>query len=142
MTARNRNHHNHDGAPTPAHVLVVEDDASIARLLDRLLSRAGYVALHAGTGPEALRLARQRRPAVITLDLMLPGMSGEETLAALKADAATRAIPVVVISIHGDDADLGNLPIVATLRKPIDSGAMLRAIADAVRGRRASNDAS
>jgi CheY-like chemotaxis protein len=117
-------------------VLVVEDERSIARLLDRILSRAGYAVLLAQTGQEALALAIERQPDVITLDLILPGLSGEETLAALKAEKRTRAIPVIVISIRGDEPPETPLPVHASLRKPLDRDAVLRAIASAVSSRR------
>lgn len=117
-------------------VLVVEDERSIARLLDRILSRAGYAVVLARTGHEALALAAQRQPDVVTLDLILPGLSGEETLAALKADERTRAIPVIVISIRGDEPPEVPLPVYASLRKPLDRDAVLDAIAGALRSRR------
>jgi CheY-like chemotaxis protein len=120
-------------------VLVVEDERSIARLLDRILSRAGYAVLLAQTGQEALALAIERQPDVITLDLILPGLSGEETLAALKADERTRAIPVIVISIRGDEPPDVPLPVYASLRKPLDRDAVLHAIASAVSSRRDVN---
>jgi DNA-binding response OmpR family regulator len=116
-------------------VLVVEDERSIARLLERILARAGYAVLLAQTGHEALALAVERQPDVVTLDLILPGLSGEETLAALKADERTRAIPVIVISIRGDEPPAVRLPVYASLRKPLDQNAVLDAIAGAVRSR-------
>jgi CheY-like chemotaxis protein len=126
--------HNRENRPL-ALVLVVEDERSIARLLDRILSRAGYAVVLAQTGQEALALAIERQPDVITLDLILPGLSGEETLAALKADERTGAIPVIVISIRGDEPPEVPLPVYASLRKPLDHDAVLDAIAGAVRSR-------
>jgi DNA-binding response OmpR family regulator len=116
-------------------VLVIEDERSIARLLDRILTRAGYAVLLAQTGAEALALAIERQPDVITLDLILPGLSGEQTLAALKANERTRAIPVIVISIRGDEPPEVPLPVYASLRKPLDHDAVLDAIAGALRNR-------
>ena len=124
------------GTQARALVLVVEDDPSISKLLERVLARAGYETLLAHTGDAALALARERQPDVITLDLILPGRSGEETLAALKADPSTRDIPVIVISIRGDEPAATPLPIFASLRKPLDRDAVLDAIARAVQSRR------
>jgi CheY-like chemotaxis protein len=120
-------------------ILVVEDERSIAKLLDRILSRAGYAVLLAQSGHEALKLAVERQPDVITLDLILPGLSGEETLAALKADERTRAIPVIVISIRGDEPPDAPLPVYASLRKPLDHDAVLDAIAGAARSRQSDS---
>jgi DNA-binding response OmpR family regulator len=118
-------------------VLVVEDDPSIAKLLERVVTRAGYEALLAKSGDVALTLASARQPDVITLDLILPGRSGEETLAALKADQRTAAIPVIVISIRGDELPASRLPVYASLRKPLDHAAVVHAIEGAIRSREA-----
>ena len=114
-------------------VLVVEDEPAIARLLDHILERGGYDVLLANSGDEALTLAAARRPDVLTLDLVLPGLSGQDTLVALKSAEATRAIPVVVISIHGDESTEPPLPVYASLRKPLDRAAVLAAVDGALR---------
>jgi len=87
-------------------VLVVEDDAHAYELISMALASAGYLSVRARHGEEALRLARESRPIAITLDLVLPGVDGWEVLKTLKADAATRDIPVVIIS-RVDERDLG-----------------------------------
>ncbi|HSY49883.1 MAG TPA: response regulator [Thermoanaerobaculia bacterium] len=87
-------------------VLVVEDDAHAYELISTALSSAGYVSVRARHGDEAIRLARETRPIAITLDLVLPGVDGWEVLKTLKSDAATRDIPVVIIS-RVDERDLG-----------------------------------
>src|SRR4051794_22814421 len=79
-------------------VLVVEDDAHAYELISMALASAGYLSVRARHGEEALRLAREARPIAITLDLVLPGVDGWEVLKTLKSDAATRDIPVVIIS--------------------------------------------
>ncbi len=89
------------GAPLPSGrlVLVAEDDEEFARALTADLAAAGYRTLRARDGDEALRLARGERPDAITLDLVLPGRDGWEALQALKADPATAAIPVIIVSL-------------------------------------------
>ena len=87
-------------------VLVVEDDAHAYDLIATALNSAGYLSVRARHGDEAIRLAREARPIAVTLDLVLPGVDGWEVLKTLKSDAATRDIPVVIIS-RVDERDLG-----------------------------------
>src|SRR5438876_696066 len=93
----------HGSAPL---VLVVEDDPAAAELLTRQLIGAGYRTEIARTGSEAIAKARELHPAAITLDIILPEVDGWEVMTQLKSDAATSAIPVVVVSIV-DNAELG-----------------------------------
>ncbi|HEX6161138.1 MAG TPA: response regulator, partial [Thermoanaerobaculia bacterium] len=90
----------------PDRVLVIEDDANAYELIAAALGAAGYTAVRARHGEEALRLARESRPLAVTLDLVLPGVDGWEVLKRLKSDAATRDLPVVIISMV-DNRDLG-----------------------------------
>jgi two-component system phosphate regulon response regulator PhoB len=83
-------------------VLVVEDEADVVDLLRYNLSRAGFEVLIAMSGDQGLNLARERRPDVIVLDLMLPGLSGHEVCRALKSDANTDGIPVVMLTAKGE----------------------------------------
>jgi signal transduction histidine kinase/CheY-like chemotaxis protein len=80
-------------------VLVVEDDAQAFDLIASALSSAGYLAIRARHGEEAIRLARETHPIAVTLDLVLPGLDGWEVLKRLKSDDFTREIPVVIISM-------------------------------------------
>ncbi|HEX2123615.1 MAG TPA: response regulator [Thermoanaerobaculia bacterium] len=89
-----------------ARVLVVEDDANAYDLIASALGSAGYLSIRARHGEEALKLARESRPAAVTLDLVLPGVDGWEVLKRLKNDSETRQIPVVIISMI-DNRDLG-----------------------------------
>ena len=89
-----------------ARVLVVEDDPNAYELIASALGSAGYFSIRARHGEEALRIARESRPAAITLDLVLPGLDGWEVLKQLKSDADLRHIPVVIISMI-DNRDLG-----------------------------------
>lgn len=81
-----------------AKILLAEDSKFLRLATERALARAGYEVCSAGDGEEALRLARERLPDLILLDMLLPKMSGPDVLAALQKDGATKAIPVVVIS--------------------------------------------
>jgi len=79
-------------------VLLVEDSRFLRASTERVLTAAGYQTICAGDGEEALRLARQHSPNLILLDIMLPKMSGPDVLKALKKDAATAAIPVMMLT--------------------------------------------
>jgi CheY-like chemotaxis protein len=118
-------------APTPTRtaptVLVIEDDPGIQALLQDTLDEGGYTVLTA-VGDRALRLARERQPAVILLDLLMPQMDGAEVRRRLRADPATAAIPVVVMSAHASRrlaAQLGD----AYLPKPFDLPQLLATVA-------------
>jgi signal transduction histidine kinase/CheY-like chemotaxis protein len=80
-------------------VLVIDDDPDARTLMRRFLAREGFDTLTAADGAEGLRLARQFRPSLITLDVVMPNMDGWAVLKALQADPALAAIPVVMLSI-------------------------------------------
>jgi signal transduction histidine kinase/CheY-like chemotaxis protein len=80
-------------------VVLAEDDDEFARTLAGDLVAAGYRVSRARSGEEALALVRRDRPAAVTLDLVLPGLDGWQVLQSLKSDPATRAIPVIVVSL-------------------------------------------
>jgi len=109
-------------------VLVVEDDAHAYELLAAALASAGYLAVRARHGEEALRLARETHPMAVTLDLVLPGLDGWEVLKKLKGDVMTREIPVVIISMV-DNRELG-LALGADdyFVKPVDRDRLLQRI--------------
>jgi two-component system cell cycle response regulator DivK len=79
-------------------VLIVEDNERNLKLVRDLLQAKGYATLEAGTAEQGLELARARAPALILMDVHLPGMSGIEALKVLRADGATAAIPVIAIT--------------------------------------------
>jgi putative two-component system response regulator len=107
----------------PAQILVVDDEERNRRLLVAMLEAEGYSALEAADGARALELARQSPPDIILLDIMMPGMDGYEVAGALKADAATKAIPVVMVTALDDrESRLRGLEAGAEefVTKPID----------------------
>ncbi len=79
-------------------VLLVEDSKFLRVSTERALNKAGYEVVCAGDGEEALRLAREYRPALVLLDIMLPKLSGPDVLKALKQDSVTAAIPVMMLT--------------------------------------------
>ena len=80
-------------------ILVVEDDRDLALLLRRQLESEGYQVLLAGTGEDALWLAKEAQPQLITLDIMLPDIDGFAVLEQLKSNPMTSAVPVVIVSV-------------------------------------------
>ena len=86
-------------------ILVVDDEADIVALVAYHLARAGYRVSTAASGPDALAAARDERPAMIVLDLMLPGMSGYEVLDELRGAEPTRTIPVLMLTARRDEQD-------------------------------------
>lgn len=81
-----------------ARVLVVDDSATIRAVLGRMLEVDGYQVTRAADGESALELARAEPPALIFLDIVLPGINGFAVLRSLRHDPATRHIPIVMIS--------------------------------------------
>jgi CheY-like chemotaxis protein len=89
-------------------ILLVEDSKVQKLAIEGILFKAGYLVLLASDGEEALHLARESVPDLVLLDLMLPGVGGEEVLYALKRDARTERIPVIVVS-HLPPTNFANL---------------------------------
>ena len=79
-------------------VLLVEDSKFMRIANERVLTKAGYEVICAADGEEAVRLANEKQPDVILLDMLLPKLGGPEVLRALKNTAATAAIPVIVLT--------------------------------------------
>ncbi len=86
-------------------ILVVDDETDILNLLDYNLKKAGFDVLLARDGPEAIECARDRRPDLIVLDIMLPDMEGTEVLKRLKSNDSTRGIPVIMLTAKGEEVD-------------------------------------
>jgi CheY-like chemotaxis protein len=110
-------------------VLVVEDDVPIRVMVTDLLSDAGYGVTEAQTGHEALSRLHERRPDLIVLDLMLPGMSGWEFLDRAREQLARAKIPVMIFSaIHGKSDYPATLGVAAWFTKPLDIPRFLGAV--------------
>jgi signal transduction histidine kinase/CheY-like chemotaxis protein len=109
-------------------VLIIDDDAAVREVLTRFLTREGFRTLSASSGAEGVRLAREKRPDAITLDVMMPEMDGWSVLLALKADHQLADIPVIMLTIV-DDRNLGyTLGAVEYLTKPVDRQRLLSAL--------------
>ncbi len=86
-------------------ILVVDDEPDIRNLVALHLRKEGHRVLTASDGSQALRLARERRPALVILDLMLPDISGTEICRRLRADPETQGIPVLMLTARTEEID-------------------------------------
>ncbi|HEU4565278.1 MAG TPA: response regulator transcription factor [Gemmatimonadaceae bacterium] len=93
------------GAAPGERVLVVDDEPDIVALVAFHLAKAGYRVITAASGDEALRAAREEHPALVVLDLMLPGMSGFDVLEQLRREPATRDIAVLMLTARREEPD-------------------------------------
>ena len=122
-------------APRADLALVVEDDTTARDLMARLFRKQGYDAVFAESGLDAVRLARELRPTIITLDVIMPEIDGWSVLTALKADPDVCDIPVIMVTIV-DNQKMGYaLGATEYLTKPIDRRRMA-AVLDKFRSHR------
>jgi signal transduction histidine kinase/ActR/RegA family two-component response regulator len=104
----------------PPAMLVIDDDPAVCDLMERICGGEGYRVTTARSGEEGLRLARQARPDIILLDVLMPGMDGWAVLENLKGDPALAAVPVVMVTIS-DEREKGlSLGASDYLVKPVD----------------------
>lgn len=89
-----------------AKILIVEDEEDIAELLAYNLHRNGYTPVAVATGEDGLDAAREDRPDLVLLDLMLPGLGGLEVCRRLKSEEATSRIPVIILTAKGEEEDI------------------------------------
>ncbi len=109
-------------------VLVVEDDPDIGNLLCMTLGHEGFRVKLATSGEEAVRLAQELTPDLISLDIRLPDTNGFEVLRQLRAQPETADIPVVVVSVISDEARGMRFGAVEYLTKPIDEEKLIRVV--------------
>lgn len=95
-------------------VLVVDDDPVILKLLTVNFEMEGFSVLSAADGTEALSTTRAERPDIVVSDIMMPRMSGLDVVRELKADPATKAVPVILLSAKAQASDI---------REGLDAGA-------------------
>jgi PAS domain S-box-containing protein len=100
--------------------LIIDDDPAARELLEAFFRKEGFAVAVATTGPDGLRMAREVHPAIITLDVMMPGMDGWAVLTQLKAEPELAEIPVIMVTIV-DDRNLGYaLGATDYVTKPVD----------------------
>jgi signal transduction histidine kinase/DNA-binding NarL/FixJ family response regulator len=101
-------------------ILVIDDDASVRDLMSRFLSKSGFRVVVASNGEEGLRLAKQEKPLVITLDVVMPEFDGWSVLKKLKSDPALAEIPVIIVTIVDNEPMGLDLGAASYLVKPVD----------------------
>jgi len=115
-------------------IIVVEDDPNISDLLYSLFESDNYNVVPVGDGIKALEETHQTKADLITLDLSLPGMNGQDVLHHLKNDERTRQIPVIIISAHAASVN-GEVREMAemVIPKPFDVGELLERVESVMR---------
>ena len=109
-------------------VLVVDDDENVCDLIRRFLEKEGFEVRAVNRGRDVVATAKEFRPSAITLDVLMPDVDGWDVLKELKADPATRDIPVIMVTIS-DDRELGvSLGMADYLTKPLDRDSLLRSL--------------
>jgi two-component system alkaline phosphatase synthesis response regulator PhoP len=117
------------GVPT---VLVVDDDPVIQKLLQVNFEMEGYDVVIAGDGEEGLALAREERPDIVLLDVMMPKMNGLDVAAAMREDDVTKAIPIIMLSAKAQASDVQaglDLGVDDYVTKPFDPLELLERVA-------------
>ncbi|MCL6431802.1 MAG: response regulator [Anaerolineae bacterium] len=109
-------------------VLVVDDNASIIKLFQRYLAGTRYRVVGAESGAEALQLVEQVRPAAITVDVMMPGQDGWDTLQALRARPELQEVPIIVCSILDEPQLAFSLGADDFIRKPVQQSTLLQTL--------------
>jgi len=113
-------------------ILVVEDNEKNRRLLRDVLTFKGYTILESETAEDGIRIAHESRPALILMDFHLPGMNGIQALEVLRADEATRAIPVIAVTASAMTEDRQKIMAAGfdgLQTKPINVKVFLEAVA-------------
>jgi two-component system, cell cycle response regulator DivK len=121
---------------TGARILIVEDHSLNMELVVDLMEAAGYSVLQAQAAERGIVLAREERPALILMDVGLPGIDGLTATAALKSDPRTRDIPVVALTSHAMKGDRERILAAGCdgyITKPIDTRRFPRTVAEFIR---------
>jgi CheY-like chemotaxis protein len=119
-------------------ILVVDDEYSIAEVLETALADAGHEVVTAMNGRQGLERIRERRPDLVLLDFMMPVMDGPAVLKALREDPAQRDLPAIVMSSLPESvvAAAAKGAYTAFLRKPFRLAAVVQVVDAALNGRR------
>ena len=119
-------------------ILIVEDNDKNMKLARDILQAKGYQTLEATTGEDGVRIAKAELPALILMDIQLPGINGIEALRQLRADPATRSIPVIAVTasvMPSHRRDITDAGFDAYVAKPISLKDFVEAVRVGVQGR-------
>ena len=118
-------------------VLIVEDNEKNMKLARDVLQAKGYQTLEAITGEDGVKIAKERKPDLVLMDIQLPGINGIEAHAQLRADPATASIPVIAVTasvMEGDRRKITEAGFDAYVGKPISLKEFLDAVKRALEG--------
>jgi signal transduction histidine kinase/FixJ family two-component response regulator len=101
-------------------ILVIDDDAAVRDLMSRHVSKLGFNVIAAASGEDGLRLAKEIRPRIITLDVVMPGLNGWHVLSQLKAERELASIPVIMVTIVDNEVMGFDLGASNYMVKPVD----------------------
>jgi len=121
-------------------ILIVEDNEKNLKLVRDVLQVKGYETVDAGTAEDGLKLARERKPSLILMDIQLPGMSGIDALKALRADPETAGIPIVAVTasvMQQDRQQIMRAGFDGFVEKPINLRKFLDTVQQALAGAKA-----
>ena len=110
-------------------ILIVEDDPSFSRAINHIVEKEGYDVVTATNGMTGLRMAKEEKPDLLILDVMLPGLDGFEICSRLRNDPETDKLPIIMLSAKGQEADKNTgLKVGANeyLTKPVDRELLLK----------------
>ena len=86
-------------------IFLVDDDPDVRELVEYKLVQSGHEVLCASNGQDALRLVPDAKPALVLLDVMMPGLSGFDVLEQLRANEATKSLPIIMLTAKAQDSD-------------------------------------
>ena len=116
-------------------ILVVDDDGPILALMRNLLKEFGFHAVTAESGPKAIDVARQQRPALVLLDKNMPGMAGDEVIRTLRGEPGCDKLPILILSGERlTRSDLAALGADGAVQKPFDVVMLIEQIRSYVGG--------
>ena len=121
---------------TGERILIVEDNEKNTKLFRDVLQATGYATLEAATGEDAIELATVHEPALVLMDVHLPGIDGLETLTRLRADGRTASIPVLAVTaqaMRGDRERFLDAGFDGYLSKPIDVMELIQVVEEHAR---------
>jgi two-component system, cell cycle response regulator DivK len=121
-------------------ILIVEDNEKNLKLVRDVLQVKGYETVDAGTAEGGLKITKERMPALILMDIQLPGMSGIDALKALRADPATASIPVVAITasvMQHDRQKIVSAGFDGFIEKPVNLKNLLDSVQQAIKAKKA-----
>ena len=116
-------------------ILVVDDDYSTLRILEKILTREGYSVIPISLGREAIKIAKERPPGLIILDIMMPDMDGGDVASALKSNPKTKNIPIIFLSslvTEREEQSSSKRDGLYFMSKPIERNKLLRKIQSAL----------